>query len=196
MSPHREKTIMKKSFAICFLLASLIVLTGCQSTSGGMGGAASAVEIDQEVDFALKKLYESTPSARMLARQAKGILVFPGIVKAGFIGGAQYGKGALRERGRTVGYYNIVAGSYGLQAGVQTFDYALFFMTQKALDYLKSSKGWEIGVGPSIVVVDTGAAKSLTTTTAKDDVYAFIFGQKGLMAGLGLQGSKITQINP
>ncbi len=187
---------MKKSLLLCFLMATLSVMTGCQSTGGGTGGVASSVEIDQEVDFALKKLYESTPSARMLARQAKGILVFPGIVKAGFIGGAQYGKGALRERGRTVGYYNIVAGSYGLQAGVQTFDYALFFMTQKALDYLKSSKGWEIGVGPSIVIVDAGIAKSLTTTTAKDDVYAFIFAQKGLMAGLGLQGSKITQINP
>ncbi len=187
---------MNKSFIISLLLSALIVLTGCQSTGGEMGGGSSAVEIDREVDFALKKLYDSTPSARMLARQAKGILVFPGIVKAGFIGGAQYGKGALRERGRTVGYYNIVAGSYGLQAGVQTFDYALFFMTQKALDYLKSSRGWEIGVGPSIVIVDAGIAKSLTTTTAKDDVYAFIFAQKGLMAGLGLQGSKISRINP
>ncbi len=187
---------MNKSLRIGLLLAALIALTGCQSTGGEKGAVATAVEIDQEVDFALKRLYENTPSARLLARHAKGILVFPGIVKAGFIGGAQYGKGALRERGRTVGYYNIVAGSYGLQAGVQTFDYALFFMTQKALDYLKSSRGWEIGVGPSIVIVDAGIAKSLTTTTAKDDVYAFIFAQKGLMAGLGLQGSKISRINP
>ncbi len=95
-----------------------------------------------------------------------------------------------------MGYYNMVAGSYGLQAGVQSFDYAMFFMTDSALDYLNSSAGFEVGVGPSVVVVDAGIAKSLTTTTAKDDVYAFIFGQKGLMAGLGLQGSKITRIKP
>jgi len=179
-----------KLFSVLLILFSL---GGCQSTGGG---ALQAEDIDANVDAALKRLYASTSSARSLSRQAKGILVFPGVVKAGFIGGAQYGKGALRERGRTVGYYNMVAGSYGLQAGVQTFDYAMFFMTRDALDYLKRSEGWEIGVGPSIVIVDEGVAKSLTTTTAKDDVYAFIFGQRGLMAGLGLQGSKITRIHP
>jgi len=100
------------------------------------------------------------------------------------------------QNGETVGYYNTVAASYGLQIGAQTFGYALFFMTDKDLDYLKSSSGWEIGVGPSIVVVDTGVAKSLSTTTARDNVYAFFFDQKGLMAGLGLQGSKITKVNP
>jgi lipid-binding SYLF domain-containing protein len=102
----------------------------------------------------------------------------------------------VAKNGRTVAYYNTVAASYGLQAGVQSFSYALFFMTDDALKYLDKSEGWEVGVGPSIVVVDAGAAKSLTTTTAKSDVYAFIFDQKGLMAGLGLQGSKITKINP
>ncbi len=181
---------------IAILLVALLALTGCQTTGGQAGSAESAADIDREANFALHRLYQSTPAARALASRAKAILIFPGVIKAGFIGGAQYGKGALIERGRTVGYYNIVAGSYGLQAGAQTFDYAMFFMSNKALDYLKSSSGWEIGVGPSIVVVDAGVAKSLTTTTAQDDVYAFIFGQKGLMAGLGLQGSKITRINP
>jgi lipid-binding SYLF domain-containing protein len=93
-----------------------------------------------------------------------------------------------------VGYYNSVAASYGLQAGVQSFGYVLFFMTNSAVDYLNRSGGWEIGVGPSIVVVDEGVARSLTSTTLKSDVYAFIFDQKGLMAGIGLQGSKITRI--
>jgi lipid-binding SYLF domain-containing protein len=186
---------MKKSLIISLLLTALITLTGCQS-SGSREETMAAAEIDQQVDVALQKLYNSTPSARMLAGRAKGILVFPGVVKAGFIGGVQYGKGALREKGRTVGYYNIAAGSYGLQAGAQTFDYALFFMTKEALDYLKASSGWEVGVGPSVVVVDAGVAKSLTTTTARDDVYAFIFDQRGLMAGLGIQGSKITRVNP
>ncbi len=89
-----------------------------------------------------------------------------------------------------------LAASYGLQAGAQTSGYAMFLMNDSALDYLKKSQGWEVGVGPTVVVMDEGLAKSLTTSTAKDDIYAFIFGQKGLMAGLSLQGSKITQITP
>ena len=110
--------------------------------------------------------------------------------------GGQYGQGALRIGGKTAGYYNTVAASYGLQAGVQSFGYAMFFMTDEGLKYLNNSAGWEIGVGPSVVVVDEGLASSMTTTTTQDDIYVFFFDQKGLMAGLGLQGSKITQINP
>ena len=120
----------------------------------------------------------------------------PGQGKGGVIVGGQYGEGALRAGGKTVGYYSTAAASYGLQAGVQSFGYAMMFMTDNAIQYLKKSSGWEIGVGPSVVVVDEGMARSLTTTTAKDDVYAFIFSQQGLMAGLGIQGSKITQIHP
>src|SRR5262245_42798534 len=147
--------------------------------------AASAAVIDQEVDAALAALYATTPRAQELAAKAKGILVFPNIVKAGFLVGAQYGDGALRVQGRTVGYYNTLAASYGLQAGVQAFSYVLFFMTDGALKYLQESEGWELGAGPSVVVLDEGQAKSLTTTTLRDDVYAFIFHQEGLMAGLG-----------
>jgi len=98
--------------------------------------------------------------------------------------------------GKIVDYYNTVAASYGLQAGAQSFGYAMFLMTDESMDYLKKSEGWEVGVGPTIVVADEGLAKSLTTSTAKEDIYAFIFGQKGLMAGIGLQGSKITRISP
>jgi len=123
------------------------------------------------------------------------MLIFPGIVKAGFLFGAQYGEGVLRVKGRKAGYYNTVAASYGLQAGVQSFGYVLFFMTDSALNYLNKSEGFEIGVGPSIVVLDAGKAKTLTTTTGQSDIYAFIFDQKGLMAGLGLQGSKISKLD-
>ena len=108
--------------------------------------------------------------------------------------GGLYGEGALREGSKTVGYYNTVAASYGLQAGIQKYGYALFFMTDAAFAYLDRSDGWEFGVGPSIVIVDEGMAKSLTSTTLKDDVYAFFFSHQGLMAGAGLQGSKITRI--
>jgi lipid-binding SYLF domain-containing protein len=192
---------MLHSKRLAILLISLMVLAGCQSSGGSrMSGSrmsGSAAEIDRDVDYALQSLLESNPAARNLAAQAKGILVFPSIVKAGFMVGAQYGRGgALRVRGQTVGYYNSVAASYGMQAGIQSFGYALFFMNDAAMNYLNRSEGWEIGVGPSIVIVDAGRAKSLTTTTAKDNVYAFIFGQRGLMAGVGLQGSKITRIYP
>ena len=156
--------------------------------------AASAAEIDRDVGSTLQKLYNRAPSAKKLAAKAKGILVFPSIIKAGLMVGGQYGEGALRKKGKTVGYYNTVAASYGLQAGAQSFGYALFFMTDSALSYLDKSGGWEIGVGPSIVVVDEGMATSMTTTTGKTDIYAFIFNQKGLMGGLGLQGTKINKI--
>jgi lipid-binding SYLF domain-containing protein len=152
-------------------------------------------EIAADANAALQSLYGSEPAAKAIGEKAKAVLVFPSIVKAGFIVGAQYGEGVLFENGKFVAHYNSVAGSYGLQAGVQKFGYALFLMNDKALEYLHKSDGWELGVGPSIVVVDQGKAKSLTTTTLKDDVYAFIFDQKGLMAGLGIQGSKITRLD-
>jgi lipid-binding SYLF domain-containing protein len=188
---------MKKSTGLLLLLLFAISLSGCQSMGGTQSrGHDSAAKIDGAASQALASLYAGSPEARALSTRAKGILVFPEVYKAGFIGGASYGDGALRVRGRTVGYYNTVSASYGLQAGVQKFGYALFFMDKSALSYLDRSEGWEVGVGPSIVVVDSGVARSLTTTTAREGIYAFIFDQKGLMAGLGLQGSKITRIQP
>lgn len=158
--------------------------------------AADKAKIDRDVDAALQQLYASAPTARLLAGEAKAILVFPSILKLGFIIGVQGGNGALRKQGRTIGYYNTASASYGLQAGIQEFGYALIFLSDSALRYLDKSGGWEIGVGPSIVVVDAGVAKALTTTTARKEIYAFFFSQKGLMAGLGLQGTKITRIDP
>jgi lipid-binding SYLF domain-containing protein len=158
--------------------------------------AQKAAELDRKVDEATTKLFASSEAARNLSTAARGILIFPSVKKAGFIIGGQHGEGALRKNGKTAGYYKTTAASFGLQAGGQKFGYAMFFMTDGALEYLKSSKGWEVGVGPSIVVVDEGAARSLTTSTAKESIYVFFFGQKGLMAGLGIQGSKITEIHP
>jgi lipid-binding SYLF domain-containing protein len=158
--------------------------------------AASAAELDRKAEAALQQLLATHDAARALAREARAILVFPNIVKGGFLFGGQFGDGALRSAGRTLGYYRSVAGSYGLQAGLQTFGYALFLMNDSALGYLDASKGWEIGVGPTLVVVDKGTAAALTTTTARSDVYAFFFDQQGLMAGIGLQGTKIFRIHP
>ncbi len=181
-----------RSFTAALILGFTTMITLAPSPAT----AASKAQIDRDVDAALEDLFISTPAAKKLASEAKAILVFPSIVKLGFIIGVQGGNGALRENGMTVGYYNTAAASYGLQAGIQEFGYALFFMSDSALQYLDKSDGWEIGVGPSIVIVDAGVARTLTTTTARKEIYAFIFSQKGLMAGLGLQGTKITRINP
>ena len=172
----------------------LVALAAAASAVPCPAGAASAAEIRRDSAAALKELYATEPVAKMLGAQAKGILVFPSILKGGFMVGGQIGEGALWKAGKTVGYYNSVAASYGLQAGIQRFGYALFFMNDRALKQLDATRGFEIGVGPSIVVVDAGIAKSMTTNTLTSDVYAFIFSQQGLMAGIGIQGSKITKI--
>lgn len=177
---------------VLFLATALALLT---TFDADPAAAASAAELDRDADAALARLYDSVPNTRQLASQAKGVLVFPRVVKAGFMFGAQYGEGVLRGKGRTAGYYNTVAASYGFQAGAQEFGYVLFFMTDAALQHLDKTAGFEVGTGPSIVVLDAGAAGALTTTTLKSDVYAVIFDQRGLMGGVGLQGSKISRID-
>lgn len=157
--------------------------------------AATPEELDKKADIAMEQLYRTSPVAKKLASQANGVLVFPSIIKAGFVFGGQHGKGVLRVDGETQGYYKSTALSYGFQAGAQRYGYAMFLMTPEAMNYLENSYGWEVGVGPNIVVVDAGIAKSLTTTSAKEDIYVFFFDQEGLMAGVGLQGSKISEIN-
>jgi len=158
--------------------------------------AASASAINQNAEQALTGLYQNTPGALALAQQSKSILVFPSIVKAGFIVAGQYGDGVLRIHDQPVGYYRSVAASVGYQAGAQSFGYVLFFMDHASLRYLRRTNGWELGTGPSLVVLDKGFGKNISTTTLQQGVYAFIFNQQGLMAGIGIQGSKITQIYP
>jgi lipid-binding SYLF domain-containing protein len=172
------------------LLAAIVV-----SVTAMTAAAASREELEGDAAHALNNLYAGNSAAKLIGDKAVAVLVFPHIVKAGFMFGGQIGDGVLMKNGKPVGYYNSLAGSYGFQAGLQVFGYALFFMNQGALAYLDKSDGWEIGVGPSIVIVDAGVGKSLSSTTLQKDIYAFIFDQKGLMAGIGIQGSKITKIN-
>jgi lipid-binding SYLF domain-containing protein len=177
------------------LMAALVV--GVISTLRiDLAQAASASEINSKVNTTLTKLYKTQPGAKALADKAKGVLVFPDIVKGGFVVAGQFGDGALRKAGKTVGYYRSLAASVGFQAGAQSFGYVLFFMDNDSLTYLDKSDGWELGTGPTLVVLDKGFGKNLSTTTLQKGVYAFIFDQKGLMGGIGIQGSKITKINP
>ncbi|MCB8881576.1 hypothetical protein ACELLULO517_15105 [Acidisoma cellulosilytica] len=142
----------------------------------------------------MSKLTRENAAARKLAAKATAVLIFPKIVKIGFVLGGAYGEGAMIQQGRVTGHYSSAAASYGLQVGAQWFGYALFLMTDTALSYLDKSSGFEIGVGPSVVVVDAGMARKLTSSTITQDIYAMIFSQKGLMAGLGIEGSKITKL--
>ena len=176
-------------------LAGVVVTAALVSIGPRQSCAASGAELARESRAALSQLYARQSSAKVLGQKAKGILVFPAMMKAGFMFGGQVGEGTLFKGGKVAGYYNSVAASYGFQAGIQKFGYALFFMTNAALDQLDATKGFEVGMGPSLVVVDEGIGKSITSNTVTSDVYAYIFSQKGLMGGAGIQGSKITRIN-
>jgi len=177
-----------------YFLASLAVLAALCCSA--IVQAQKSAELDKEVDAATKQLYAKSPAAVTLSKTAKGVLLFPKVKKAGFLIGGQYGEGALRSGGKTIGYYKTTAASFGLQAGGQKFGYAMFLMNDSALEYVKKSLGWEVGVGPTLTVVDEGVAGSLSTSSARSDIYVFFFGQKGLMAGLSIEGSKITKFDP
>ncbi|MEX0839506.1 MAG: lipid-binding SYLF domain-containing protein [Parvibaculum sp.] len=178
-----------------FILAAVFAVATSVSLGAFQGAhAATAEDLNKEAQHALDKLLESNPVAKEIAGEAEAVLIFPNIVKAGLVFGGAYGEGLLQQDGEVKNYYNSVTGSWGLQAGAQSYGYVVFLMNNKAVDYLTESRGWEIGVGPTVVVVDEGIAKNLSSSTLKDDAYAFIFDQKGLMAGINIEGTKITQI--
>jgi len=156
--------------------------------------AASAVEIDAKADSALKMFYEKVGPAKELSAKAKGILIFPDVIKAGFGIGGEYGEGALRINGKTVEYYNTAAASIGLQLGAQEKAVILLFLDGKALDDFRKSDGWEAGVDGSVAVVEWGTGGSVDTSNIKDPIIGFVFGNKGLMFNLTLEGSKMSKI--
>jgi len=181
---------LKKLFFAMALAATLSLGAGHAAYA-----AATQAELNTEADTALNMLYKSNPLAADISKKAKAVLVFPNIVKAGLVFGGAYGEGVLKENGAVGGYYNSITASFGFQAGAQSYGYVLFLMTDKAVQYIHESHGWEIGVGPTVVVVNEGVAKNLSSSTLRDDAYAFIFDQQGLMASLSLEGTKISRIH-
>ncbi len=166
-----------------------VTRTNASNTSGS--------QLTRDSRAALASLYAQNPGARSLGRNARAIVVFPSITRAGFVVGGQAGNGTMfRSDGSVAGHFQTTSASWGLQAGVQNFGYALFLMDDAAVRNINRSGGWEIGGSPSLVVVDRGMATSMTTTSINKGTFAFFFNQRGLMAGMGLQGSKITRINP
>jgi lipid-binding SYLF domain-containing protein len=157
--------------------------------------AATPEDLNKDSDAAVQMLIKTNPVAADLAAKAKAVLIFPTIVKAGLIFGGAYGEGELKQGSTIDGYYNSVTASWGLQAGAQSYGYVVFLMNDKALKYVHQTHGWEIGTGPTVVVVNEGVAKNLSTSTLKDDAYAFIFDQQGLMASLSIEGTKISHIH-
>jgi lipid-binding SYLF domain-containing protein len=176
------------------LLATSLATAMVSVGMAGAATAASAEDLNRDSDQALQQLYSTHPFAEELSHRAKAILVFPNIVKAGLIFGGAYGEGELQQGSKVDGYYNSLTGSWGLQAGAQSYGYVVFLMTNKAVRYIHQTHGWEIGVGPTVVVIDEGAAKNFSTSTLKDDAYAVIFDQQGLMAGVSIEGTKISRI--
>jgi lipid-binding SYLF domain-containing protein len=186
-------TIKKKVGLTSLLLGivtALILVAPAQA-----GKSKEAMELERQVRVAMKKLYADNGAARHLKTRAKAILTFPSVIKVGFLGGIQVGTGVLMDlEGKTLGYYNTTAGSFGYQAGIKGFHYTLFLMNNKAIDRLTSAGGLALGVGPSLVVVDKSIATGFTTTTLDKDIYAFIYDSKGAFGGAGIEGTKITKI--
>ncbi|MNS83592.1 hypothetical protein D3C72_1173840 [compost metagenome] len=193
MASHKNMKSVGHQLAHCLRLAALVFVCAFGPTSAY---ADSAQAIRNDSATALQQLYAVEPSTKELGEKAVAVLVFPKIYKAGFLVGGEHGQGALFKGKDAIGYYEISAVSLGLQAGAQTFGYALFFMNQKSLNYLEKSDGWALGSGPSLVAWDKSVASAVSTTTLSQDVFAVPFGAQGLMAGMGLEGSKITNIRP
>lgn len=188
----KERTMFKFERLVGATVFALV--TGLALATAPASQAATAEDLTRDAQESLNQLYSKNAAAKKIGQTASAILVFPNIVKAGLVFGGAYGEGVLFKNGRAVDYYNSVSGSWGLQAGAQSYSYAVFLITPKAVKYLDKSDGWELGVGPTVVIVDEAAAKNLSTTTLKDDAYAFIFGQQGLMAGVSIEGTKVTRI--
>lgn len=161
----------------------------------GMTMAASAAKIDREVNKTIDVFKEEINGAEVFLNQAAGYLVFPRVIKVGIGLGAETGEGALRVGGSTVDYYRTTSGSVGLQLGAQAKSIVIAFMTQEALSKFRNSSGWKVGVDGSVALVDLGAGKTIDSSNVKDPVVGFIFGSKGLMYNLTLEGSKITKLD-
>lgn len=196
MSRVSVEFVPARRAAVLFVALASTGLAACTMTrpEDEASAATKRREIDAGVDAALSKLYDTSPDARALVQRAAGVLVFPSVIRVGFGIGGEHGNGALRVRNRTVGYYSTSAGSIGLQAGAQSKAVIYLFMTPAALERFRNSSGWTAGADATVAVADVGATGSIDTATARQPVIGFVLTNAGLMAGVSLQGSKITPL--
>jgi lipid-binding SYLF domain-containing protein len=188
---EQKMVTIRNSLRNFILLATVMCVLSALSMTAN---AATAEELKADATQALQALYKTDPFSETLSKTAKAILVFPHILKAGLVFGGSYGEGVLIKKGQFSSYYNSVSASWGWQAGAESYGYIVFLMTDKVVNYLAKSRGWEFGIGPSVVVVNEGVAKKLSSTTLKNDAYAYIFNQQGLMVNLSIEGTKISPI--
>ncbi|MBB5464716.1 lipid-binding SYLF domain-containing protein [Paraburkholderia sp. CI2] len=192
---QRRHFMLKTTAALAF---GGLALAGCTTTGNTPDNAhidaSKRQSIDASVDGTLSKLFTTVPGSRELVSKARGVLVFPSVLQAGLIVGGQYGEGALRVGGATVGYYSTASGSFGLQAGAQSKAIIFLFMTQDSLDKFRNAEGWSAGVDASVALVKIGANGAVDTTTATAPVQVFVLTNAGLMGDVSLQGTKVTRL--
>ncbi|MFM0033423.1 YSC84-related protein [Paraburkholderia strydomiana] len=193
---RRRQFILTGSAA---LASAGLSLAGCTTTSPSSSASPSANAgrrdtINAGVDATLARLYENVNGSRELVAKARGVLVFPSVISAGFWVGGQYGEGALRVNGQTTGFYSTVAGSFGLQIGAQSKALIFLFMTQEALDTFLHSQGWAAGADATVAVLKVGANGAVDTSTATSPVEAFVLTNGGLMAGVSVEGTKVSRL--
>ncbi|MGF6920915.1 BPSL1445 family SYLF domain-containing lipoprotein [Paraburkholderia sp. 40] len=192
---QRRHFMLKTTAALAF---GGLALAGCTTTGNTPDNAhvdaSKRQSIDASVDGTLSKLFTTVPGSRELVSKARGVLVFPSVLQAGLIVGGQYGEGALRVGGATVGYYSTASGSLGLQAGAQSKAIIFLFMTQDSLDKFRNADGWSAGVDASVALVKIGANGAVDTTTATAPVQVFVLTNAGLMGDVSLQGTKVTRL--
>ena len=192
---QRRNFMLKTTAALAF---GGLALAGCTTSSGTPDNASTNMSkrqsIDASVDGTMSRLFQTVPGSRELVSKARGVLVFPSVLQAGFIVGGQYGEGSLRVGGSTVGYYSTVSGSFGLQAGAQSKAIIFLFMTQDALDKFRNTDGWSAGGDASVALVKLGANGAIDTTTATAPVEVFVMTNAGLMGDISINGTKVSRL--
>jgi lipid-binding SYLF domain-containing protein len=186
---------ISKAILLTTLVAMLAFVAGCTATTGGNNPDARRASIDAGVDDALASLFQQVEGSRELTSQARGVLVFPEVLEAGFIFAGSRGQGALRVGGQTSSYHATTSGSFGLQAGAQSTAVFMLFMTEEALRRFQNSNGWTAGVDASVTVLTVGASAQVTTNTAHQPVVGYVLSNRGLMAGISLDGARVTNLN-
>jgi len=181
---------MRKKFNPLFAIVAIMLCVGSYAV------AEPASVIEAKANEAVKQFYTEIKGGEKFLSKVKAYLIFPAVIKGGFVVGGEYGEGVLRINGETKHYYRITSGSIGLQIGVQKTSYLIAFVTQDALDNFVKSNGWEAGIDGAIAVADWGKGKDISSISFENPIYAFVFNAKGLMGNLTLEGTKFTQIIP
>jgi lipid-binding SYLF domain-containing protein len=184
----------KRTFFATLGLAAMLAACSTTSPSVSTDPAAARASIDADVRGAMDKLYAQDPGSRELVAKARGVLVFPSVVSAGFVVGGSYGKGAMLVHGRTEGYYSTTAGSVGLLAGAESKAVFFLFMNDESLAKFRESKGWTAGADASVSVIKAGANAGVDTQTMQAPVIGYVLTNAGLMANLSVDGTKITRL--